>query len=132
MNICATSRPITMKLYKKHHWDGGKAALGFEPDWIKTLVSMATDSSQGYNGENVFLGVFRPILFILADNDDMHGSLEEFQIQIRPPTAELTALEHLKKNPHRLIMGKRVATFSRLFLIRSISYLQVTRAYMRA
>ena len=43
--------------------------------------------------------------------------------QIRPPTAELAALEHLKKNPHRLIMGKRVATFSRLFLIRSISYL---------
>ena len=54
MNICATNRPITMKLYKKHHWDGGKAALGFEPDRIKTLVSMATDSSQGYNGENVF------------------------------------------------------------------------------
>ena len=81
MNICATIRPITMKLYKKHHWDGGKAALGFELDWIKTLVSMATDSSHGYNGENVFLGVFRPILFILADNDDMHGSLEEFQIQ---------------------------------------------------
>ena len=81
MNICANSRPITMKLYKRHHWDGGKAALGFELDWIKTLVSMATDSSQGYNGENVFLSVFRPILFILADNDDMHGSLDEFQIQ---------------------------------------------------
>ena len=94
---------------------------------------MATDSSQGYNGENVFLGVFRPIHFILADNDIMHRSLEEFQFsQIRPPTAELAALEHLKNNPHRLIMGKLVATFSRLFLIRSISYLQVTRAYMRA
>ena len=24
---------------------GGKAALGFGPDWIGTLVSMATDSS---------------------------------------------------------------------------------------
>ena len=25
--------------------DGGKTVLGFGPDWIKTLVSMATDSS---------------------------------------------------------------------------------------
>ena len=45
MNISATSGPITMKLYQKHHWDGGKAALGFGPDRIKNLVSMATDSS---------------------------------------------------------------------------------------
>ena len=44
-NISATSRPITMKFYQKHYWDGGKAALGFGPDRIKTLVSMATDSS---------------------------------------------------------------------------------------
>ena len=33
--------------------------------------------------------------------------------QIRPPTAELAALERLKKNPHRLIMGK---TMSPIFL----------------
>ena len=26
MNISATSGPITMKFYQKHHWDGGKAA----------------------------------------------------------------------------------------------------------
>ena len=45
MNISATSGPITIKFYQMHHWDGGKAALGFGPDWIKTLVSMATDSS---------------------------------------------------------------------------------------
>ena len=37
MNISATSGPITMKFYQKHHWDGGKAALGFGPDRIKTL-----------------------------------------------------------------------------------------------
>ena len=43
MNISATSGLITMK-YQKHHSDGGKAALGFGPDQIKTLVSMATDS----------------------------------------------------------------------------------------
>ena len=29
----------------KHHWDGGKAAISFGPDPIRTLVSMATDSS---------------------------------------------------------------------------------------
>ena len=45
MNISATSRPIGMKLYLKHHGGGGKASVGFDPDWIRTLVSMATDSS---------------------------------------------------------------------------------------
>ena len=52
--------------------------------------------------------------------------------QIRPPTAELAAPEGLENTP-RLIMGKNVVgTFSRLFLIGSISYLQVTMTYMRA
>ena len=32
---------------------------------------------------------------------------------IGPPTAELAALDRLKKNPHRLIMGK---TMSPIFL----------------
>ena len=45
MNISETSRPIAIKFYLKHHWGGGKAALGFWPDGIGTLVSMATDSS---------------------------------------------------------------------------------------
>ena len=45
MNICANSRTIATKFYLKHHWGGGKAALGFWPDRIGTLVSMATDSS---------------------------------------------------------------------------------------
>ena len=45
MNIFETSRPITTNFYLKHHWDGGKAALGFDADQIRTLVSMATYSS---------------------------------------------------------------------------------------
>ena len=45
MNISATSRPIATKFYLKHHWGGGKAASGFWPDRIGTLVSMSTDSS---------------------------------------------------------------------------------------
>ena len=36
---------MAIKFYLKHHWGGGKAALGFWPDGIGTLVSMATDSS---------------------------------------------------------------------------------------
>ena len=45
MNISATSCLIGMKFYLKHHWGGGKASVGFDPDRIRTLVSMATDSS---------------------------------------------------------------------------------------
>ena len=45
MNISETSRPITIKFYLKHHWGRGKASEGFDPDRIRTLVSMATDSS---------------------------------------------------------------------------------------
>ena len=35
---------IGMKFYLKHHWGGGKASVGFDPDRIRTLVSTATDS----------------------------------------------------------------------------------------
>ena len=45
MNISATSKLIATKFYLNHHWGGGKAASGFWPDRIGTLVSMATDSS---------------------------------------------------------------------------------------
>ena len=44
-NISATSGPIITKLYLNHHWGRGKAAFGFGPDGIGTLVSMATDIS---------------------------------------------------------------------------------------
>ena len=45
MNISETSWPIIIKFHVKHHWGGGLAALVFGPDWIRILVSMATDSS---------------------------------------------------------------------------------------
>ena len=45
LNISATSEPIVTKFYLNHHWGRGKAAVGFGPDRIGTLVSMATDSS---------------------------------------------------------------------------------------
>ena len=60
MNISETSRPITIKFYLKHHWGGGKAALGFGAGQVRTLVSMATDSSHrvimGKRASSRFLG----------------------------------------------------------------------------
>ena len=62
MYISETSRPITTKFYLKHHWGGGKAALGFGADQIRTLVSMATDSSRrvimGKRASSRFLDCF--------------------------------------------------------------------------
>ena len=58
MNISATSGRITMKFYQKHHWDGGKAALGFWPDRIGTLVTMATESSHRLIMEKTVLPLF--------------------------------------------------------------------------
>ena len=46
---------------------------------IRLLVSMATDRVIMENMVlPLFLGCFYPILFILAGNDDMHESSEEF------------------------------------------------------
>ena len=74
-----------MKFYLKHHWVGGKASVGFDPDRIRTLVSMATDSSHRViMGEkqrhHIFSNASDRILFILAGNDDMNESLDEFEI----------------------------------------------------
>ena len=43
--ISETSWPIIIKFHQNYHWGGGLTALGFRLDWIRTLVSMATDSS---------------------------------------------------------------------------------------
>ena len=45
MNISETNGSIATIFYLKHHLGGGLAALGFGPDRIRTLVSMATESS---------------------------------------------------------------------------------------
>ena len=62
MNISKTRGPIATKFYLKHHWGGGKPALGFGPGPIRTLVSMATDSSHrvivGKMASPPFLGCF--------------------------------------------------------------------------
>ena len=55
-----------LKFYLKHHWGGGKAALGFGPDRFGTLVSMVTD---GKCCEHSSAFIFDQIFFILADKE---------------------------------------------------------------
>ena len=44
VNISKTSWSNAIKFYPKHHGVGGNNALGFGPDRIRALVSMATYS----------------------------------------------------------------------------------------
>ena len=46
MNISKTSEPMAIKFYLKHHWDGGKAALGFGPVQIVTISITSQTSSK--------------------------------------------------------------------------------------
>ena len=61
MNISETSGLIPINfLSEASYWGEGKTALGFGPDRIKTLVSMATDSSNlvllGKTASPIFIG----------------------------------------------------------------------------
>ena len=75
MNISETNGSIVTKFYLKHHWVGGKNAIGFEPDRIRTLVYMATDSSHrdimGKCCEHFSAFIFNRIFFILAGNENI-------------------------------------------------------------
>ena len=54
MNIAETSWPTAIKFHLEHYLGGELTALGFGLDRIRTLVSMATDSSHRViMGENV-------------------------------------------------------------------------------
>ena len=54
---------------------------------IRLLVSMATNRAiMEKRCCNFFSAVFYPILFILAGNDDMQESSEEFEIRSDPTT----------------------------------------------
>ena len=72
-----------------------------------------------------FSAIFHLILFILAGNEDMHRSLDEFEIRPDPTTGF-----HGNRYCYNLKNG--VALFSRLFLMGSFSYLQVMLTYIRA
>ena len=66
----------------------------------------------------------------MEDNHNISSSKFD---TIRPRTAELAALERLKKKSHRLIKGENlVSTLEPSFLIGSFSFLQVTRTTIKA
>ena len=65
---------------------------------------MATDNSHrvmiGKTTSSRFLDCFDRSLFIFAGNNDIHNSLDEFEIlRVKPRTAGLFALERLNKTP---------------------------------
>ena len=98
MNISETiySGLIAIKFYLKHWWARGKTVSSFGQDRIRSLVSMATDSSHrvimGVCCQHSSILIFDWIFFILADNEDNHKISYVFEIQ------ELAALECLKKS----------------------------------
>ena len=88
----------------------------------------------GYNGVSTFSQLFfiRSFLYWQAMMTRMRDRTSSNFSLIGPPTAELAALERLKKSPWAYNVKNDVSTFSRLFLIRSFSYLQVILTYMIA
>ena len=85
INISVTSEPIATKFYLKHHWGWGKAALGFGPDRIGTLVSMGTECSHrvimGKCCEHSSAFIFDRIFFILAGKKNIHYISDELEIR---------------------------------------------------
>ena len=81
---------------------------------IQPLVSMVTDRvMMEKNGVSTFSR-----LFFICSFSYLHVTMTCIRARtssnfglIGPPTAELAALERLKKNPHRLIIGKTMSPF---------------------
>ena len=75
LNISATSGSIVTKFYLNYHWGWGKAAIGFGPDRIGTLVSMATESSHRVTDEALIAEtVVWPNFFLMNIFFDLKGS----------------------------------------------------------
>ena len=79
----------------KHCLGRGKASLGFGADQHRNMVSMAKDSFHmvimGKTASSRFLDFFDRIIFILAGKDNIHKSLNEFEIElelVRDPTTD--------------------------------------------
>ena len=105
MNISATSLRIEMKLYMKHHWGEGKASVGFDSDRIRTLVSIATDSSHRVimNGKNDVITFSRMLLigsfsYLQVMMTCMRAWMSSKFGRIRLRITELAALERMKKS----------------------------------
>ena len=88
MNISTISGQIAIKFELKHLWDGRKAAFYFMPDLIRSLVSMATDSSD-----------LLYTLYLQVTRTSVTSKTNYKFDQIGSRTAELAALERLEKSP---------------------------------
>ena len=105
MNNSETNGSIATKFYLKHHLGGGLTALAFGPDRIRTLVSMATESSHRVIMVKTVSPTFSQLFFIrsfsyLQVTKTCMRALTSFNFSlIGPPTEELAALERLKKSP---------------------------------
>ena len=92
INISETRQLILIKFHLEPHWAGGLDALGFGPDWIRTLVSMVTDSSHrsimGKPCDHSSPFIFDWIFFIFAGNKDNHIILDGLEIW-QDPTRDL-------------------------------------------
>ena len=68
MNISESNGSIATKFYLKHHLGAGLAALGFGPDRIRTLVSMATESSHRV----IMVKTVSPLFLSFFSTDPFH------------------------------------------------------------
>ena len=98
MNISKTNGSIATKFYLKHHLGGGLAALGFKPDQIRTLVSMATESSHRVIMVKTVSPLFSQLFFIRSlsylqvTKTCMRAQTSSNFSLIGPPTEVLAAL----------------------------------------
>ena len=102
--------------------------LVFAADRFRTLVFMVKDGAHMFiiGGRRCcpfFSVVLHPIHFMLAGNDDIHESLEEFEIigAIRPLTAELADI--LPRKIHHIIL------YTFLFRVSNTAFSQSSYIY---
>ena len=84
IKISETSRLINIKFHLEHYLGIGKAALGFWPIWIRTLVFMASYSCRVIIGKSCdlsFAFIFDWIVFILTGNEYNCNILNGSEIQ---------------------------------------------------
>ena len=103
INIFETSQGMVIKFHLERQWGGGLAALGFGPDRIRALISMATDSSHRViMGENLVITLapsffIRSSLFLQVTRTTIISRMASKFGRIRPSIYELAALERLGK-----------------------------------
>ena len=88
MTISETKWLIETKFYLKHHWGGGKGALGCGLDQIGTLVCMQRIACIGLQWENV-VNTLAPSFLINSSSyfqvTRIYNFSNEFEIELNSP-----------------------------------------------